>query len=308
MTSRDVTSTGHRVQGLRLRAQRTRAGRRDGRLRGRCGGARRGGRLLRDAGTASRRVATDRTAAPVPPGWARRLRGRGSDARVQRFRQGRVCEEDRDQGKAGRPHPPVRGEHVIALEGGQHVSQARHRLAHPEPEEREGDLGQDVLRDEQRALGQEQAEGLGRDVPADQVEVARAEPAGRTHVVALPRAQHEAAHEARRPRPVHEADDEHEHQERLVRGEVERQGRAHREEEVEPGQGEEDVGRPHHDGVRPPAVEPRHRTQTHCAYHHLVPQCTRGAHLYPGNYPRRLLSTLLLKHREPVRLPRCLIL
>ena len=39
------------------------------------------------------------------------------------------------------------------------------------------------------------------------------------------------------------------------------QDRAHGEEEVQPGQGEEDVRRPHQDGVHPAAVEPGHRAQ-----------------------------------------------
>jgi hypothetical protein len=30
---------------------------------------------------------------------------------------------------------------------------------------------------------------------------------------------------------------------------------------------------------------PRNLPRTHCAYHHLVPQCTHGAHLSPGESP-----------------------
>ena len=57
-------------------------------------------------------------------------------------------------------------------------------------------------------------------------EVGGPEAARGQHVVALARAQHDAAHEARGPRPVDEADDEHDHEEGLAAEHVQGEGTA----------------------------------------------------------------------------------
>ena len=167
------------------------------------------------------------------------------------FRQRVICEEHRHQGKAGDPHPPVGRQHVVALQLGEHVPPARDGLAHAQPEEGKRHFRQDVLRGEEGGLGEEQPEGLGGDVPADQVEVGGAEAPGGQHVVALAGAQHHAAEEAGRAGPVDEADDEDHEQERLARRHVQGQHRPHREESLEPGQGQEQLGAPHEHGVEP---------------------------------------------------------
>ncbi len=166
----------------------------------------------------------------------------------------------RNTGTRARPGAHIHqydDEHVVLLQRGQHVAPARRGLADAEPEEREGDLRQHVLRHEQRGLGEHEAEGLRRHVAADEVQVRGPEPAGGEHVAALARAQHHAPHEARRSRPVHEPDDQHHHEEGLCRRDVERKDRAHREEQVQPGQREEQLRAPHHHRIHPAARRSR---------------------------------------------------
>ena len=52
-------------------------------------------------------------------------------------------------------------------------------------------------------------------------------------------------HQPRRPCPVDEADHENEQEERLGGAHVKRKKSAHRQEEIEPGQRQEEVGRAH---------------------------------------------------------------
>ena len=165
---------------------------------------------------------------------------------------------------------------MIVLQVGQHVAPARNRLAHPQTEEGEGHLGQDVLGYQQRRLGQEQADGLGRDVPTDQVEVRCPESAGGEDVAAFARGQDHAPDEPRRAGPVDEADDQHQQQERPGGRDAQRQHRPDREEQVEPRQGQEQLGAPHDDGVDPPAVEAGHGAE----------QPSHAQRQYGGHQPR----------------------
>ncbi len=91
---------------------------------------------------------------------------------------------------------------MVALQLGQHVAPARHRLADPEAQEGECDLGQDVARHQQRSLGEDHPTGLRQDVAQQQIAIGGTEAARRPHEIALPAAQGDAADQARRPRPA----------------------------------------------------------------------------------------------------------
>jgi hypothetical protein len=62
-------------------------------------------------------------------------RSPGSHPALDGFREREVGEEHRDQRQPRDPHPPIRGQHVVVLQGGEHVAPARHGLAHAEAEE-----------------------------------------------------------------------------------------------------------------------------------------------------------------------------
>ena len=134
----------------------------------------------------------------------------------------------------------------------------------PRPKNDKRDLGEDVLRREQRRLRQENPDDLREHVPPQEIRIRRAEAARRHDVVARAGAQHETADQPRRTRPPDHRDDDQNQQEGLRGREVERQRHADRKEQIQPRQREEQLRDSHVDLVDPSAVIAGQRRRSPC--------------------------------------------
>ena len=139
------------------------------------------------------------------------------------------------------------------LKIGEEITPTGDGLGNAEAEEREGHLGQDIVRDEDCSLGQQDAEGFGKDVTAEKVKVGSSEASGGADEIALLCAEDYAADEPRGAGPTDRGDDRDDEEEGLERIHGQREKGPDGKKEVEPRQGEEKFSEAHQHIVSPTA-------------------------------------------------------
>src|ERR1035438_3561399 len=164
----------------------------------------------------------------------------------------------RRKGTAARPgahHQGMRNKSRIRGGLGKHVAPTGYGFADAESEERERHFGQDVARNEDRCLRQDDAPRERQDVAADQVQPGGAEATGGQHEGAFAGAEDDAANHARGPHPADSADDGDQEEECLCGGNVQGQESAHGEQQIQPGKRQEEFPAAHQEAIDPTAVK-----------------------------------------------------
>src|SRR4029077_9419843 len=166
-----------------------------------------------------------------------------------------VGQEQGNEKQGGHEHPPIGGENEVLLQLREQAAPTGYWFSNSQSKEAQCDLGEDVMRNQERHLGQQDSVGLRQHVTQQDVRVGGSESPCRYDEVSLFRAQHDAANQPCRTSPAEQTEDGDQQNEDLPLGNMQRRGGPHRKKQVEPGRSQEKLRRAHQDFIDPAAVE-----------------------------------------------------